>query len=159
MILLINENKDVIAYIYYEFQDDFIYISEVEVHPNFRGLKLCNKLIKLLILKFPNCNKFTLQNAGGLISYKCYTSSFNIEEFKLSHENTDSSNNQPPLITKKQINNNSKIIKSFAGNNNTKINKSSASNNNSNIKKSSTDIINNLNIKYNGDMTFIRIKQ
>jgi hypothetical protein len=125
-----NTGNEVVAgYIKYDFQDTFIFIDAVEVHPDFRGLKLCNKLIKLIIDRFPEYNSFQLANAGGLIAYKCYTSTFEKEGF------TPEYISGKKLIHQKVINNNTANSKTF---------------------KNNTTFFNKMKIRYNGKMAFTR---
>jgi len=128
-------NEVVAGYIKYKFQDtdtDTLFIDAVEVHPDFRGLKLCNKLIKLLIDKFSQYNSFHLINSGGLIAYKCYTSTFTKEGFT------------PKYIYGKTLIRQEDITKNT---NNSKTKKNNRNN---------TNFFNRMKIKYNGEMTFTR---
>jgi predicted GNAT family N-acyltransferase len=87
---VLDEYK-IAGYLQYSFYDEDpnkVHIAYVEVNPEFRGLKLCSKLIELLITKLyqelPNVKVFTLNNAGGLLGYKCYVSTFRKHGFLAS---------------------------------------------------------------------------
>jgi hypothetical protein len=79
-----DEAQKIIGYLQYSLNGETIEIHYVEVHPDFRGHRLCNKLIELLIDKYPDFKKFTLDNAGGLVGYKCYVSTFRKKGFQPS---------------------------------------------------------------------------
>ena len=65
-----------LLYIYSDTEKTHIYIEYVEVHPDYTGRRLCNKLIQELINLKPDINNFELFNAGGLPAFKCYVNTF-----------------------------------------------------------------------------------
>jgi len=133
MILIIKE-KIIAGYIHFEIikkkdELEYIYIHYVEVHPEFRGLGLCNKLINLLIKNpnFAHINKYKIENAGGLIAYKCYVNTFKDNEFDVSYlklNNATSTYSSATLHSNNNIrtNTNSSKKKTLSNNNNYKYN-------------------------------------
>ena len=84
ILLSMDEAQKIIGYLQYSLNGETIKIDHIEVHPDFRGHRLCNKLIELLIDEYPDIKKFTLDNAGGLVGYKCYVSTFRKKDFQPS---------------------------------------------------------------------------
>lgn len=93
IIILLYDQK-MIGYLKYEYSNyisykgnvkkTFIYIDYIEIHPLYKGKKYCNLLITSLIDFYkddPNINEYQLDNQGGLLAYKCYTSSFRLKGF------------------------------------------------------------------------------
>jgi hypothetical protein len=92
------------------------------VHPDFRGHRLCNKLIELLIDKYSNIKKFTLDNAGGLVGYKCYVSTFRKKGFQPSLKSgrmIETLNERAKNNTKNSTKNNTKNRSKKTNKNNT----------------------------------------
>ena len=111
-----TDNK-IIGYLQYSVDDDSTYtinIEYVEVHPEFRGRKLCNKLIELLIHNNQDSTKYTLYNVGRLAGYRCYVSAFRKNGF---NSTLDSGRNIKNLNNRAQ-NNLNKIKKGTKTNNN-----------------------------------------
>jgi hypothetical protein len=148
MILIIKE-KTIVGYIHFEIisekdELEYIYIYYVEVHPKFRGLGLCNKLINLLINNpnFAHINKYKIENAGGLIAYKCYVNTFKTNGFKPSYFKR----NDDTLIYYNATLHSNNNIKT-----NTNSSKKKTLNNNNNNNNN-----NNTNYKYNGMLIFTK---
>jgi len=113
------DNK-IIGYLQYLVNNDStIDIEYVEVHPDFRGHKLCNKLIELLIDHNKLAIKYILFNVGGLAGYRCYVSAFRKNGFnptldsgrEITNLNKRAHNNLNKIKkgTKKINNNNNKF--------------------------------------------------
>jgi hypothetical protein len=62
------------------------YIIKVEISPECRGKKLCNRMlsayIKFINDNFNNVNQFNLINTGGIASCRCYIKTFKTYNFK-----------------------------------------------------------------------------
>ena len=143
MIVIIKDNK-IAGYIHFEIKKeknelDYIYIHYVEVHPDFRGFKYCNKVIELLINKpeFAHINKYKIENAGGLIAYKCYVNTFKQHGFDVSYLKINNATKQYSNAT---LHSNNNII----------------TNTNSSKKKTLSN--NNNNYKYNGMLIFTKLQ-
>ena len=114
LLAAFTDNK-IIGYLQYSVDDDStINIEYVEVHPEFRGRKLCNKLIELLIHNNQDSTKYTLYNVGRLAGYRCYVSAFRKNGF---NSTLDSGRNIKNLNNRAQ-NNLNKIKKGTKTNNN-----------------------------------------
>lgn len=99
----------IIGYLLYTYiknqdTDDHIYIDYVEVHPNYTGHRLCNKLILELIKLKSNINKFELLNVGGLPAFKCYVNTFIQNGFRAKQRGTDDKKNIRYLLNRTQSN-------------------------------------------------------
>jgi hypothetical protein len=132
IIMKLKDNEKKIAG-YLQFTKDInsIYIEYIETHPDFRGQKICNNLIEILVNEFPNITIYKLNNAGGLIGYKCYINTFRKLQFIPTGENKNINN------LNKNINKNSNRLKTAKNNNKKKIN-------------------NNLQFKYSNTYTFTK---
>ena len=145
-IILLFEEK-IIGYLNYQIENyvsrkenaskKYIYIESIEIHPEYKGKKFCNLLITKLIEFYKDdetINEYHLDNHGGLLGYKCYTSSFREQGFK------------PKYKSKMTLERNN--IQYY---NNEKIK------NTNNIRKGKKTLKNlNNSRKYNGYMIFIR---
>lgn len=94
----------IIAYIAYNFQDhefvdgnihQLIYITSLEIHPNYRGLGLCNFAMENFITS-TSYTYYGLNNVGDIPACKCYFGSF-------SKNNYTAYNYENSIINKKEI--------------------------------------------------------
>ncbi len=78
-IILAIKNEKLIGYLKYDYKTNhpnFIYISLVETHPDYRGQRVCPKLFTQLINDNEDISRFELSNVGGYSACRCYVSSF-----------------------------------------------------------------------------------
>lgn len=99
----------IIGYLLYTYKKNpdtkaHIYIDYVEVHPNYTGHRLCNKLILELIKLKSHINKFELLNVGGLPAFKCYVNTFIQNGFAAKQRGTDDKKNIRYLLNRTQSN-------------------------------------------------------
>lgn len=119
-MILCKIKKIIAGYIKFNLKkddQDYIDIDYVEVHPDFKGFGLCNKLISALIKKYPKINKFKLHNTGSLISYRCYISSFNKENFNVEFTEAKTKSRKS-LFSQNKVNENTTASKTGTLSNN-----------------------------------------
>jgi len=80
----LNDELIIAGYIQYYIDEPSIKIQYIEVRTGFKGLRLCNKLIDILIHRYPAIHEFKINNFGGLAGYKCYTSTFRKNSFSIT---------------------------------------------------------------------------
>lgn len=104
--LYILHNNYIISYIGAMANDIDVNIDFVEVNPNYRNKRLCRLMMKLFIRIVNNSRKltFSLKNAGGEISCRCYVNAFteigyksyyNVEENEWAEINIANCNIEP----------------------------------------------------------------
>ena len=72
----------------------YMYISRVDINPEYRGQKMCEKLVSFIMSKIseakPDCNHFVIYNASrtanGIPACRCYVKSGNNSGFKVHEE-------------------------------------------------------------------------
>jgi len=72
----------------------YMYISRVDINPEYRGQKMCEKLVSFIMSKIseakPDCNHFVIYNASrtanGIPACRCYVKSGNKSGFKVHEE-------------------------------------------------------------------------
>lgn len=100
----------IIGYLLYTYKNfdsekkNHIYIDYVEVHPDYTGKRLCNKLIQELLHFKSDINKFELFNVGGLPAFKCYVNTFIQNGFHPKQRGTDKTKNINYLLGRTQSN-------------------------------------------------------
>lgn len=76
----------------------YMYISRVDINPEYRGQKMCDKLVSFLISKIseakPDCNHFVIFNASGtadgIPACRCYVKSGTAAGFTVHEEQWES---------------------------------------------------------------------
>jgi hypothetical protein len=76
----------------------YMYISRVDINPEYRGQKMCDKLVSFLISKIseakPDCNHFVILNASGtadgIPACRCYVKSGTAAGFTVHEEQWES---------------------------------------------------------------------